>query len=76
MHQGPSPSIDFDFETFSQAANNGQMIEELNAKAKSVATFHDIALRSTRRKDMKAEKKANSPLAAFAPLLEKLKLKR
>ena len=29
--------IDFDTETFGQAANNGQMIEELNGKAKSAA---------------------------------------
>ena len=35
--------IDFDCETFSQAANNGQMVGELNAKAKAVEMFHDIA---------------------------------
>ena len=33
-HQGHRV-IEFDSETFGQAANNGQMIEELNAKAKS-----------------------------------------
>ncbi len=36
--------IDFDSETFGQAANNGQMIEELNSKAKSAAAFRSIAL--------------------------------
>ena len=68
--------VDFDCETFSQAANNGQMIEELSAKAKAVEKFHDIALKMTRRKDMKPERSTNSPLAAIAPFLEKLKLKR
>ena len=48
--------IDYDCETFSQAANNGQMIEELNAKAKAVEKFHDIALKMTRRKEIKPEK--------------------
>jgi pilus assembly protein CpaE len=67
--------IEFDIETFGQASNNGQMIEEHNAKAKSVANFRDIALTIAHRKDMKVEKKAQSA-SAFAPLLEKLKLKR
>lgn len=63
--------IDFDCESFGQAANNGQMVEEFNAKAKSVQSFHDIAMALAHRKEVKAEKK--SP---FAPLLEKLKLMR
>lgn len=63
--------IEFDSESFGQAANNGQMLEELNAKAKSVAAFHDIALGMTHRREMQAAKKP-SPLA---PLLEKLKIK-
>jgi pilus assembly protein CpaE len=63
--------IEFDSETFGQAANNGQMVEELNAKAKSVAAFRDIAMAITHRRETQAEKKG-SPLA---PLLEKLKLK-
>jgi pilus assembly protein CpaE len=63
--------IEFDSETFGQAANNGQMVEELNAKAKSVTAFRDIALAITNRREMHTEKKG-SPLA---PLLEKLKLK-
>lgn len=68
--------IEYDCETFSQASNNGQMIEELNAKSKAVEKFHDAALKLTRRKEIKAEKATNSALAALAPLLEKLKLKR
>jgi pilus assembly protein CpaE len=63
--------IEFDAETFGQAANNGQMIEELNAKAKSAAAFRDIALAMTHRREAQAAK-WSSPLA---PLLEKLKLK-
>lgn len=65
--------IDYDCESFSQAANNGQMIEEFNPKAKSTENFRQIAMGMTRRKEIKVEKKASSP---FAPLLEKLKLKR
>ncbi len=63
--------IEFDAETFGQAANNGQMIEELNAKAKSTAAFREIALAMTHRREAQAAKKS-SPLA---PLLEKLKIK-
>ncbi|MGO4683143.1 AAA family ATPase [Hyphomicrobium sp. 2TAF46] len=67
--------IDYDSETFSQAANNGQMLGEFNAKAKAIEKFHELAFRLTRRKDTKAEKQS-SPLSAIAPILEKLKLKR
>ena len=63
--------VDFDAETFGQAANNGQMIEELNAKAKSVAAFREIAHAMTNRRELQVAKKS-SPLA---PLLEKLKIK-
>lgn len=63
--------IDFDCESFGQAANNGQMVEEFNARAKAVQSFRDIAMALAHRKEMKVEKK--SPLA---PLLEKLKLMR
>lgn len=59
--------IDYDCEIFSQAANNGQMIEELNAKAKAVEKFHEIAFKMTRRRDLKTERPANSALAAIAP---------
>jgi pilus assembly protein CpaE len=69
--------IDYDCETFSQAANNGQMVEEMNSKAKAAERFREIALTMTHRRDVKSEKKASaSPFAALAPYLEKLKLKR
>ena len=63
--------IDFDSETFGQAANNGQMIEELNGKARSAAAFKEIGLSISNRRDIQTTKKASG----FAPLLEKLKLK-
>ena len=63
--------IDFDAETFGQAANNGQMIEELNAKAQSAAAFREIALSMTYRRDAQAAKKTS----ALAPFFEKLGLK-
>ena len=64
--------IDFDSETFGQASNNGQMIEELNAKAKSASSFKDIAMALAHRKEAKSEKNKS----ALAPLFEKLKIKR
>lgn len=63
--------IDFDSESFGQAANNGQMIEETNAKSKAIPLFRDIALALAHRKEARVEKKS-----ALAPFLEKLKLKR
>lgn len=65
--------IDFDCEVFGQAANNGQMIEEFNAKAKAPQHFREIALALAHRKETKVEKKQAS---FVTPLLEKLKLKR
>jgi pilus assembly protein CpaE len=63
--------IDFDCEAFGQAANNGQMLQEFNARAKAAQDFRDIAMALAHRKEVKVEKKS-----AFAPLLEKLKLTR
>lgn len=69
--------IDFDIETFGQAANNGQMIEEVNAKAAASLAFRSIAMSITNRRDMKVEKVAKTSAAsALAPFLEKLRLKR
>jgi pilus assembly protein CpaE len=67
--------VDYDPEPFSQASNNGQMIEELSPKAKAVEKFHDIAMKITGRKEMKTDK-GSSPLAAIGPILEKLRIKR
>ena len=68
--------IDYDCETFSQAANNGQMVEEMNGKAKAAERFREIAMTMTHRRDVKADKPAPSAMSALAPFLEKLKLKR
>lgn len=62
--------IEFDSETFGQASNNGQMIEEMNEKAKAAAAFKDIAMAVAHRREVKAEKKSS-----LTPLLEKLKLR-
>lgn len=67
--------IDYDAETFSQAANNGQMIEELNSKSKAVERFREIALAMTHRRDLKTDKPQASSLSVLAPILEKLNLK-
>jgi pilus assembly protein CpaE len=67
----PCAVIEFDAETFGQAANNGQMVEELSPKAKSVPAFRDIAMAVTGRREHKPEKKS-----ALAPILERFKLKR
>lgn len=68
----PAAVIEFDAEGFGQAANNGQMIEELNKKAKAVQPFRELAMALANRRE------APSPASRFplAPLLEKLKLKR
>jgi pilus assembly protein CpaE len=68
----PRQVIEFDSETFGLAANNGQMIEEFSSKAKAAQQFRELALTLAHRSEPKEEKKAS----AFAPILEKLKLKR
>jgi pilus assembly protein CpaE len=59
--------IEFDIETFGQAANNGQMIAETNAKARAVPALRQLALALAHREE-RVEKKIG--------LLERLKLKR
>ena len=70
--------IKFDGETFGQASNNGQMIEEVNAKSEAALAFRELSMIVTHRKEAKSDKKpaATSALAGLAPLLEKLKIKR
>jgi pilus assembly protein CpaE len=72
----PAAIIEFDAETFGQAANNGQMIEELNRKAKAVQPIRDLVMTLAHRKEARVEPKKSSLPAGFAPLLEKLKIKR
>ncbi|MFN0218533.1 MAG: CpaE family protein [Hyphomicrobium sp.] len=68
--------VEYDCETFSQAANNGQMIEEFSPKAKATERFREIAMRMTKRREVKTEKSGGSAFSAIGPFLEKLKLKR
>ncbi len=63
--------IEIDPETFGQAANNGQMIEEVNAKAKAAQSFRDIAMRITHRSESKAEKKPAAAGGLFNRLLKR-----
>lgn len=62
--------IEFDAETFGQASNNGQMIEELNPKAKAASILRDIAMTVAHRQEARPEKKS------ALGFLDKLKLKR
>ncbi len=71
----PTVVIDFDSETFGQAANNGQMIEELSKKAKAVVAFHQLAATIMHRKDSPMISAASSSSkSGLGPLLKKLKL--
>jgi len=67
----PTVIIEFDSETFGQAANNGQMVEELAPKAKATQAFRDLALTLAHRKEIKVEKKGG-----LGPLLERIGLRR
>ncbi len=51
--------VEFDAENFGQAANNGQMIEELNPKSKAAPLLRDIALTIANRQDARPEKKSS-----------------
>jgi pilus assembly protein CpaE len=69
-----SEVIEFDSESFGQASNEGLMLEEFNAKAKSAAQFRRLAMTLAHRKDLIVEQKPAA--SGLAPFLEKLKLKR
>ena len=65
----PRLVIEFDCETFGQAANNGQMVAELNEKAPAAMQFHDLALVLCHRVETRKVEKSGM----LAPLLGKLK---
>jgi len=71
----PKLVIDFDPASFGMAANNGMMIEEADAKAKSGPQFRELARILAKRKDNKGKTETKST-SALAPLLERFKLKR
>jgi len=60
-------TVPFDPALFGAAANNGQMIAEINAKSPVAETFVDIARRVMGRAEVRKAKKS-----ALAPLLAKL----
>ena len=67
-----SAIIEFDCEVFGQAANNGQMIEEMAPKSKAVPAIHEIAMALTGRREHKSDKASGG----LGSILEKLRLKR
>ena len=69
-----SAVIEFDSEHFGQAANNGQMIEELSKKAKAVQAFHTLSALIMHRKESVIQ--APSSSSGLGPLLKKLKLSK
>jgi len=72
----PSAIIEFDAEVFGQASNNGQMIEEMNKKAKAVPAIRELAMALAHRKETRPEAKKSAMPGGLSPLLEKLGLKR
>ncbi len=63
-------ALPFDPALFGTAANNGQMLSEVQPKAKSVEALLDVARKITGRADAKAQRKS-----ILEPLLSRLKIK-
>ena len=59
--------IDFDTETFGQAANNGQMIAEVSSSHRAADSFRLLAQMLTGRAEAKKSK-----LGLFSPFIGKL----
>ncbi|MFV2093377.1 MAG: CpaE family protein, partial [Hyphomicrobiales bacterium] len=67
----PSLEIPFEPQLFGTAANNGQMIGELQAKSRVAHAFQTLALELTGRSEAKVARKS-----IFAPLLAHLMPKK
>jgi pilus assembly protein CpaE len=63
-------TMPFDPALFGTAANNGQMLSEVQAKSKIVESLMEVARRVTGRSEGKAQRKS-----LFDPILSKLKIK-
>lgn len=63
--------VDFDAELFGTAANNGQMVQEVSAKAKASERFNELAFQLCDRDEPKAEKQS-----ALQSLLSRFNLKK
>jgi pilus assembly protein CpaE len=64
-------SIPFDPVLFGTAANNGQMLTEVQAKSKAVEYINDLARKIAGR----GESKASKSISLLAPILSRLKIK-
>jgi pilus assembly protein CpaE len=64
----PAAVIPFDAQLFGNAANNGQMIAETDAKSPVVGIFEQLALALTGRGEVRKQKRA-----ALAPLIARLR---
>lgn len=69
LEMDPSVVIDFEAQLFGTAANNGQMIAEVSAKAKAAEQFRELAYMLTNRNEQKAERGS-----VLAPILSRLNL--
>ena len=67
----PTAVIEFEPQLFGMAANNGQMIEEINDKARQAEIFRELAFVLTNRVEPKQETRS-----LFAPILSKLNMKK
>lgn len=70
----PTAVVPFDPQMFGTAANNGQMIAEVNAKSPTAEVFRALATTLMGRAETPRARKA--ALGGFAPLLSKLSLGR
>jgi pilus assembly protein CpaE len=66
----PSAMIAFDAQLFGMAANNGQMLSEVQAKAKAIEQINELAKQVTGRAEHKGQKRS-----LLEPLLARLKRK-
>jgi pilus assembly protein CpaE len=65
----PKAIIEFDAQLFGTAANNGQMVEEVSAKANAAKQFRAVACLLTDRTQLKSER-----MSLLAPILSRLRL--
>ncbi len=72
LEMEPTVIVDYESEIFSTASNNGQMLDEVNAKSQAAIQIRDLAMALIHRREDRGPAK-KSPLA---PILEKLKLSR
>lgn len=67
----PTAIIPFEPELFGDAANNGQMIQEISANAKPMEAFHHLAAILSGRGEVKSTKQS-----LLGPILDRLKRKK